>query len=55
MPYFLLKEGTEEFWCDATDVAEAREHAELCNAVLLRQATRKEQTFLVANNIFEEN
>jgi len=49
MPYFLLKEDTEEFWCDATDVAEAREHAAMFNAVLLRQATRKEQKFLEEN------
>ena len=49
MPYFLMKEGTEEFWCDATDVDEAQENAAMFNAVLLRQATRKEQTFLEEN------
>jgi len=49
MPYFLMKEDTDEFWCDATDVDEARETAAMFNAVLLRQATRKEQTFLEEN------
>ena len=44
-----MKEDTEEFWCEATDVAEARENAATFNAVLLRQATRKEQTFLEEN------
>jgi hypothetical protein len=46
MPYFLMKEEGDEFWCQADDVAEARENAAIFNAVVLRQATRKEQTFL---------
>ena len=46
MLYFLMKEDTEEFWCDATDMAEAREHASTWNAVVLRQATPKEQKSL---------
>lgn len=46
MPYFLMKEDADEFWCYANDVDEAQDNAAMFNAVVLRQATQKEQTFL---------
>lgn len=46
MPYFLMKEDGEEFWCQAADADDARDNAAIYNAVVLRQATRTEQTCL---------
>ena len=46
MVYFLLKEDTEEFWCEAISSDEAHSYASMWNAVVLRQATQEEQTSL---------
>ena len=55
MPHFLMIEDDEEFWCYSTNPSEARQHAAAHNALLVRQATRKEEKYLCINDIFAED